>query len=464
MDRRILAVGLIAVVAVAVVAFVFLQQKGNQPPPPPQGKELVVITRHDSAIQKIFTDVYLVSDYAKRYNITSVRYLSTPVGYWRSTIEHGGVDIAWGGGPTLFNQILQLGLLQPVTGAEALEVINTLPKSLSTALMRIDDSQGRPMWVAAAISSFGFTTNNVFLSRYNLSKPLRWADLASPSFNRDFPTIALAKPSLSTSHTRTYTIILQAFGWDVGWSMLDRIAANGRFYDGSVESQTAVETGEVGISVSIDFYGYSSHLRDPDLDYVLPAGESIVNGDPIAVIKDTQNKEAAEAFVAFVLSVEGQTLWLNPTLNRMPVRPEVFQTPAGRARADLYAYYNLTVAGAGFDFNETESGMLEQSMRDFFESTLVDLHDQLAEVWSAMVTKLRAGTITQERFNQLLAQLTAPLSWAEDNGTVRTFTKEYAMSINSRLLTDTSFSLSMRLIWRNAASARYAAVKTALGA
>jgi len=304
----------------------------------------------------------------------------------------------------------------------------------------------------------------VFLRRYNLSTPLRWADLSSPNFNRDFPTIALAKPSLSTSHTRIYTIVLQAFGWDTGWSMLDRIAANGRIYDGSVESQTAVETGEVGASISIDFYGYSSHLKDPDLEYILPAGESIVNGDPIAIVNGTQNKEAAEAFTAFVLSVEGQTLWLDPTLNRMPVRPEAFLTPAGRARVDLYAYYNLTVAGAGFDFNETEAGLLEQSMSNYFESTLVDLHDQLVEVWSSMVAKLKAGTITQDRFNQLLAQLTAPLSWAEDNGTVRTFTKEYAMSINSRLLTDTSFSLSMRLIWRNAASARYAAVKTALGA
>lgn len=463
MDRRVLAIGLIAVVVVAVVAFMFLQPNQNQPPPP-QEKELVVITRHDSAIQTIFEHAYLASDYAKRYNITSVRFLETPVSYWRPTIEHGGVDVAWGGGPTLFNQMLQLGLLQPITGTEAMAVVNTLPQALGTALMRIDDSQGRPLWVAAAISSFGFTTNNVFLRRYNLSTPLRWADLSSPNFNRDFPTIALAKPSLSTSHTRIYTIVLQAFGWDTGWSMLDRIAANGRIYDGSVESQTAVETGEVGTSISIDYYGYSSHLRDPDLDYILPAGESIVNGDPIAIVNGTQNKEAAEAFAAFVLSVQGQTLWLDRTLNRMPVRPEVFQTPTGRARADLYAYYNLTIAGAGFDFNETEAGLLEQSMSNYFESTLVDLHDQLVDVWSSMVAKLKAGTITQDRFNQLLAQLTAPLSWAEDNGTVRTFTKEYAMSISSRLLTDTSFALSMRLIWRNAASARYAAVKTALGA
>jgi len=463
LDRRILAIGLIAVVVVAIGAVMFLQPKQNQPAPT-QGKELVVITRHDSAIQNLFEQAYLQSDYAKEYNITSVRFLETPVSYWAATIENGGVDVAWGGGPTLFNQMLQLGLLQPITGTEALSIVNQLPRKWGTAIMRIDNGQGNPLWVAAAISSFGFTANTGFLHRYNLSEPLLWTDLSSPDFNRDFPTIALAKPSLSTSHTRIYSIILQAFGWDTGWSMLDRIAANGRIYDGSVESQTAVETGEVGISISIDYYGYTSHMKDPTLDYILPAGESIVNGDPIAIVNGTQNKQAAEAFAAFVLSVQGQTLWLDPTLNRMPVRSDVFQTTFGRTRPDLYAYFNLTVAGAGFDFNETEDGLIEQSMTTYFESTLVDLHDQLVEVWSLMATKLKDGTITQERFNQLLAQLTAPLSWTEDNGTARTFTEAYAMSINYRLLTDNSFALSMASIWRSAASARYAAVKTALGA
>jgi len=462
LDVRILAVGVAIVLLSGAGAILLLQTQ--QGPPPPEEKEIVVITRHDSSIQKIFRDAFLASDAARDLGITSVRYIYTPPDYWRATIEQGGVDVAWGGGPTLFNYLIFLELLQPITGTEVLNTINSLPEALGTALMRIDDDQGRPLWVAAAISSFGFTVNNVFLRRYNLTKPTRWADLASQDLNRPFPTISLAKPSLSTSHTRIYTIILQAFGWDVGWALLLRMAANGRYYDGSVESQSAVETGEVGVSISIDFYGYGSQLRNPDLEYVLPAGESIVNGDPIALVKGTQNKEWAEAFVNFVLSDEGQTLWLDETLNRMPVRPEVFQTGAGMARQDLYAYYNLTVAGAGFDFNETESGQLEQSMRDFMESTMVDLHGELSELWEMMVTKLRTGQISPSRFNEILAELSRPLSWSEANGTVLTFTKEYALSINSRLVTDTSFALSMRLKWKQAASQRYESVATLLGA
>jgi len=464
LDRRVLAGIAVIVILSTVGGFVLLQREGEQPAPPSEQKEIVVITRHDSSIQKIFRDAFLASDYAKDHNITGVRYIYTPPDYWRATIEHGGVDIAWGGGPTLFNQLIYLDLLQPMTGTEVMSEVNALPPSIGTALMRVNDDQGRPLWVAAAISSFGFTINNVFLNRYNLSTPVRWADLGSPELNREFPTIALAKPSLSTSHTRTYTIILQAFGWEAGWALIRRIAANGRYYDGSVEAQTAVEGGEVGVSISIDFYGYGSHLRNPDLEYVLPAGESIVNGDPIAIIKGTSYEEEAEAFTAFVLSLEGQTLWLDETLNRMPVRPDVFQTAKGRARVDLYEYYNLTTAGAGFDFNETEAGMLEQSMRDFMESTMVDLHGELSSLWSAMVTKLRTGQISQARFDDLLAELSRPLSWSESNGTVLTFTKEYAMSINSRLLMDTSFALSMRLKWKNAAASRYDSVRAMLGA
>ena len=462
-DQKLLAVGIVVILVLGVGAVILLQQGGQTPAP--QGKELVIITRHDSSIQKVFEDAYLASNYAKDYGITSVRWIYTPADYWRATIEHGGVDVAFGGGPTLFNQLIALGLLQPITGSGALGVINTLPAALGTALMRINDNQGRPLWVAAAISSFGFTVNDIFLNRYNLSKPTKWADLASPSMKRDFPTIAMAKPSLSTSHTRVYTILLQAFGWDEGWSLLRRIAANGRLYDGSVESQTAVETGEVGVSISIDFYGYGSHLRDPNLEYVLPAGESIVNGDPIAVVNGTQNREAAEAFVAFVLSEEGQALWLNPNLNRMPVRPDVFTTTeAGRARPDLYAYFNATVAGAGFDFNETEAGLIEQGMRNFYESTLVDLHDELSDLWSDMVAKLNAGQISQAKFDELLRELDRPLTWTEENGTVLTFTREYAISIGNRLLTDTSFSLDMRLKWKTAALERYNSVRNMLGA
>ena len=464
LDRKVLIIGIVVILVVGAGAVVLLQQQQGGQPPTPQGKELVIITRHDSSIEKIFEDAYLSSDYAKDYDITSVRWIYTPVDYWRATIEQGGVDVAFGGGPTLFNQLIALGLLQPITGSQALSVVNTLPRALGTALMRINDNQGRPLWVAAAISSFGFTVNDIFMSRYSLSTPLLWSDLASPDMERDFPTIALAKPSLSTSHTRVYTILLQAFGWDAGWSLLRRIAANGRIYDGSVESQTAVETGEVGVSVSIDFYGYGSHLRDPNLEYILPAGQSIVNGDPIAIVNGTQNKDAAEAFLAFVLSSEGQALWLDPSLNRMPVRPEVFQTPAGLARQDLYAYYNVTVAGAGFDFNETEAGVIEMGMRNFFESTIVDLHDELVDLWSTMVTKLRTGQITQARFDELLRELDRPLTWTEDNGTVLTFTREYAISISNRLLMDTSFSLDMRLKWKTAALARYESIMTMLGA
>jgi len=463
LDRRVLILAAVILLVASVGEVLLLRRWEEQPPS--QQKELVVITRHDSAIQKIFNTAYLASNYSKKYGITSVRYINTPVDYWKATMERGGIDVAWGGGCTLYNQLIQMGLLQPVTGTETLSVIDTLPKAIGTAVMRVNDNQGRPLWIASAISSFGFTTNNEFLRRYNLSKPLHWADLASPNLNRAFPTIALAKPSLSGSHTRIYTIILQAFGWDAGWSMLRRIAANGRLYDGSLEAQTAVETGEVGVSISIDFYGYNSQLRNPDLEYVLPDGESIINGDPIAVANGTQNKDAAEMFVAFVLSSEGQALWLDPTLNRMPVRPDIFKTtPAGRARQDLYRCFNLTVAGIGFDFNETESGLLEQSMRDFFESTLVDIHDDLVSLWSSMVDKLRTGKISQQRFNDLLAQLSRPLSWTEQNGTTLTFTREYAISINSRMMTDTSFSLSMRLKWKTAASERYAAVKRSIGA
>ena len=85
LDRRVLVIGIVVILVVGGGAVILLLQQGGQPPTP-QGKELVIITRHDSSIEKIFEDAYLSSDYAKDYGITSVSCICTPVDYWWATI------------------------------------------------------------------------------------------------------------------------------------------------------------------------------------------------------------------------------------------------------------------------------------------------------------------------------------------------------------------------------------------
>ncbi len=454
---RTIALAVVVVVLIGAAAL-FLMPKagggGGGGRPKRKGIELKVVTRHDSAIFLLYKEEFLKSDLAREYNISDVRFLPTRPALWAKTIRDNKVDIGWGGGPTLFDDMLSQGLLAPITDPDTLAEIEAIPDEIAGGPMkRVVD--GQVYWVAAAISSFGMTVNTHFLGEYNLPEPQMWEDLASEAYARVLPTpvVAFARATTSTSHTRIYEIILQKFGWDRGWSLIALLTANGRPYGGSVEAQTAVESGEVGVSISIDFYGYTSQIQNPACKYVLPQNESIVNGDPIALTSVSEHPEAAQAFIRFVLSIDGQKLWLNRRINRMPVRGEVFQTPEGQQRPDLYERYQATMNNIGIEFNDSEALSYEHAIREWLDAALVENHELLVQAWSSLVRARDQGLIDNATFEQLKWELTKPPTW---QGT--TWTKEYAQSVNDRIATDPEFLSQFRSMWRQAMEAQIRSV------
>jgi len=446
----------VVLIVIAVAASIVL----TQPPPKPTGKTLEVITRHDSSIWTIFEPAFLESDYAKQLNIVDIKWIAPEAHLWRDTIKATELDVAWGGGPTLFDQLIRDGQIQALEGTRVTSVVSEIPDSLGGAPMKRRDQQGRAVWVAAAISSFGFTVNQGFLNRYSLPTPQRWEDLADTTYLKPIRTISMGNAKDTTSNTRIYTIILQGFGWDKGWSILTRMAGNAKIYSGagiSVDVQSASDMGEVGVALSIDFYGYTSQLKNPDCKYIIPQGQSIINGDPIAVIKGTKKQEEAEAFVAWVLSAEGQSFWLKPVVNRMPVRQDAFDTPLGKNRTDLKRLYTETVQNIGISFDDDLALLYTDSVMYYFESVLTDLQSELREAWSALGKAKTEGRISDSRFEELALSLGKPVSWSE-GGATQQFTLEYAKSINNRLRDDSAFRESMKSKWTSAARAQYAEI------
>lgn len=454
--RLIIAVVVVAIV-IGVVAFQFLStQKPSTPTP--TGFTLVILTRHDTTIWEGFEGPFLASDFAKQNGVTDIEWLQPDASFWKQVIERGDkpVDVAWGGGPTLFDQLVRDNLLSPLDDPSLLQTVDGISDTIGGAPMKRKDASGQIVWVAAAISSFGFTVNHDFLRRYNLPAPQKWEDLASVEYAKLLPTasISMGNAPQTTSNTRIYEIILQAFGWEKGWSIMARMAGNSQIYSGSVETQQAVEIGEVGVGMSIDFYGYTTQLRNPSTEYVLPEGQSIINGDPIALAKSTQHKQAAQAFINFVLSPEGQSLWLSEKVNRMPVRAEAFQTELGKKRPDLERVYQKTIANIGIPFEDPLALSYEASIRTYFQAVFTDAHAELVAAWKAIVEAKTAGRINDQQLEQLAARLGGPVKWTQD-GKDYTFTLEYAQSINSQMLSDAAFSNMMLSIWRNAAITMY---------
>jgi ABC-type Fe3+ transport system substrate-binding protein len=423
---------------------------------------LKIITRHDSTLQTRMSAAFLASSLADQYNITNILWTEPAAYFWPTVIPTYKPDIAWGGGPTLFDQLHQLGLLKKLNSTHMLSVLDRINDTIAGAAMKRFDAQDDAIWVAAAISSFGFTINKPWLSGRGLPYPTTWENLSGPVYGKLLPltTICMGNAPGTTSNTRIYEIILQKFGWQKGWEIMTRMAGNAEIRAGSVEVQSAVENGEAGVSMSIDFYGYTSQLRNPDCEYRVPLNGSIINGDPIALCTTTTHQAAAEAFIDWVLSGEGQKWWLLEAINRMPVLEDAFLADRanpvnpGGPRDDLYVLYNTTLQNLSIDFNDTTVLSYEYSLIYYFEAVLTNAQTALQSCWHKLVNAWETAAVNDAEF-AVFAAMMANVSW----GSSQFFTEAYAVSINTQITIDSGFRATMQSTWTTAAEDHYAAVE-----
>ncbi len=449
----IIVVVIVGILGVAAVVTVLT------PPQQNAGQTLTILTRHDTSIQSVYEEAFLATDFAKANNIKDIMWKTQDGAFWDQVVKAGGVDVLWGGGPTLFDQMQRDGNLEPLNSTHMLSVLARVPNEIAGADMKRNNTENQTIWVAAAISSFGFTINKAFLSAYGLPTPKNWTDLAQPIWGSLLPTatIAMGDAPRTTSNTRIYEIMTQGMGWNAGWVNLARMAGSARLYTGSVETQAGVENQQVGVGMSIDYYGYSSQVNNPQCQYVLPENQTIVNGDPIAIAKGTSKLALAEGFVDFVLSAEGQAYWFTAGINRMPVLESAFQTATGKLHPDLYAAFNKTVTNHGIDFNDTLSLLTNAAYIFYFEAVFNNAHDKLEATWKALVDAYYKGNITPTQLDMLATKMGTPVNVTVDS-TVHQFTIPYATQINDNILNNDVFRYNMQTLWTAAANAQYDAV------
>lgn len=421
---------------------------------------LTIITRHPGEIQVAAKNEFLKSEIAKRYNIRDVEFYSVDPVAWVSAIQRrGDFDIAWGGGPTIFDNLLSRNLLAPLEGEPVSSALAQIPDTIAGAPMK-RVSGGKVYWAAASIASFGFTVNNEVLSKYNLKTPTSWRDLGSPALARPLvtefkPMVSIADPTRSTSHTRMFQIILQAYGWERGWVNLTAMAANSLIEGGSTEARDNVIAGKVAVAITIDFFGYTAMQANPATRYIIPPGETIINGDPIALLVTSKNKEAAKAFIAWVLT-EGQKIWFRSDINRLPSNPKAFELPEGAGRKDLKEAFESALRARGMPFDDEKAMKTERAMQAYFKATLVDLDSLLKEVWRALVKAQLEGKIDERRFNEYLRRLGEPLEYRDPvTGRTVKFSEEEAEKVTAAIQADTRLEESYMREWRRAAERRY---------
>ncbi|MFX0113035.1 MAG: ABC transporter substrate-binding protein [Candidatus Hodarchaeota archaeon] len=444
---------------------VFLGAGGNNSP---NATTIQVLTRHSSTIFNEMEDAFKSSTYAPSGDIDII-FRAFDAAQWPTTIAQGDIDLAWGGGPTLFDEQMTRGNLRAITETAILTEIadmNTTywqgpPVGTIAGSPMYRYSGGDLMWVGSAIASFGFTVNEFELENRGLPAPTKWEHLAHPNYYRDTPAIAIGNAPDTTSNTRIYEIILQHYGWDLGWAVLTMMGGNSVVKTGSTEVLVAVEDGDVAIGTTIDFYGYEAELEYEGNRYILPEGQSIVNADPIAFTTsthgDSARNELAAAFMHFVLSDEGQAVLLADQIKRMPIRTDAFDEAATDSNkhfvTELRTLYERTLDNIGIDFNDSLALSYENTMMEYQSATIYDAHTELRQAAKAIAQAWKDNRSSEAQLYLIAMDLGDPI-----------ITEAEAQSINDQIGDDQTFKESKVSEWRTAAKDKYAQVRNAAAA
>ena len=163
--------------------------------------------------------------------------------------------------------------------------------------------------------------NERYAKANKLPDPKEWQDLAKPVY---FDHVSIAAPSRSGTTHLTIETILQGEGWDKGWRTIKEMAGNFRnVTERSFGVPEAVNSGQVGYGIVIDFFAFSAQASGFPVKFVYPTVTTIVPAN-VGIVANAPNKAGAEAFVEYLLSPPGQEVLLEPSIRRLPVNPDVY--------------------------------------------------------------------------------------------------------------------------------------------
>jgi len=343
-----------------------------------------------------------------------------------------GIDLFFGGGAYDFIRQAAAGRLVPS------RIFQTHPQWFSDDVVAQHyagepywDAQGR--WVGVVLGGYGILYNRDALARLGVEQgPSQWADLCDPRFFRE---VALCDPTKSGSIAKAFENLIQQQmqarlgelrransaslsteelearaireGWEAGLRIIQLMGANARYFTDSAQKPPIdVSQGDSAVGICIDFYGrYQAEAttrredaggeeQEGRVAYVSPRGGSVSSADPIGLLRGAPHREAAELFIEFALSMEGQKLWNfkvgaegGPTrfaLRRLPIRRDFYAHEDWlplRSDPDTLPYAEQEP----LVYNATWTGSLFREMAFAIRVMCLDTHDELVAAWREII-------------------------------------------------------------------------------
>lgn len=382
------------------------------------GRRVIIISPHNEQIRHEFS-VGFSNWHREQYGEKALVVWSVPGGtseirrMLQSQFTHaletgkkpgGDADLVFGGGS--YEHSVLKKTLSSTRDGEVVTTTISVPGGLSKELLdgvygdntigdvTLYDPEG--YWYGLALSGFGIVFNNDVLRQRGVDPPTGWEALCNPKL---FGGLALVNPAQSGSVTTAFEAILKYLGWKRGWQVLRRAAANARYFSASsLKPPADVSQGDAAMGVCIDFYGrYQSqaiaHQGGGDrVGYIDPPGATMIDPDPISLLRNAPNEEMAKRFITFCLTPEAQSLWqfrvedsssdgLGPVtweLRRMPIRRDIYVAHMDRMVDKINPYE--TAGPSPFP-----DGNMRAFIAPIFSAMAMDHHDELVEAWHAII-------------------------------------------------------------------------------
>jgi len=134
--------------------------------------------------------------------------------------------------------------------------------------------------------------------------PTRWTDLLDPRARNQ---VAMPSPAVSGAAAIHVLATVQQPG--LGWSYLERLAANGvQARGGNGPVMQAVAGAERAFGIVIDYLPIREAAKGAPVRFVVPEEGVSAITEPVGILSTARNVPAAIAFVEFLLSRPGQEL------------------------------------------------------------------------------------------------------------------------------------------------------------
>ena len=211
-------------------------------------------------------------------------------------------DVIWTSEVPDFFKMREDGILHQYKTAVFDQILNPLG----------DDYDGH--FTAARMGTLGIAYN----TRYIKEPPALWTDLYKKEYNGAY---GIANPALSGTSYMSVALLSKQFGWEY----FEKLAENkARIGKGSGQVVDDTSSGDLVASLAVDYITNDKISKGATIALVYPP-EMLVVPSPVAIFKDSTNKEAAQKFVDYLLGQEAQTILADE--GTLPVREDV-QVPA----------------------------------------------------------------------------------------------------------------------------------------